>query len=175
MPAADSGRSTADPLAALARRDLRGWRGLSPGTTVADVAAVFAVDREFAGASPLGARFEPAEWMAASADAFPDGVRIWFRGEHVVLFDAQLELDAPGDSLLAELGEPEARWDAALGPVPLAGSEWVYPDRGLTLYVDPETRRIDRLLAYEPTTLETYAAVARPHTRVDPLPEGGGV
>lgn len=174
MNGADSGRSARERLTAFARGDLAGWRGLAPSTTLADVAAVFEVDHEFTGAGPLGGRFEPADWVAASADGFPRGIRIWHRGERVVLLDAEVELGAQADEgLLSELGEPEARWAAALGPIPVDGSEWVFAARGLTLYVDPGTRRVDRLLVYEATDLETYSEVARPHTRVHQLPEGG--
>jgi hypothetical protein len=172
---ADPRRSSRDPLAAFARGELSGWRGLERETTIDDVVAVFAVDREFTGTSPLGATFEPAGWMAAAAEAFPGGIRVWHRGDLVALLDAHAGLGTAADAaLLAELGEPEARWDGALGPIPVPGSEWVYARRGLTLYVDPETRRVDRVLAYAPTSVEAYAQRARPHTDVVPLPEQGG-
>jgi hypothetical protein len=168
-------RSSRDPVSAFALRDLRGWRGLAPGTSLADVGAVLAVDPDFDGAAPLGSRYERADWVAATGDGFPDGVRVWLRGDRVVLLDAQ-RMELPGqDALLAELGEPEARWDASLGPMPVAGSEWVYPARGLTLFLDPGGPRVDRVLGYAPTTLDAYAAALRPHTRTVPLPEGGEV
>jgi hypothetical protein len=159
-------------LRAFARRRLLEWSGLEHGTTPADVARHFAVVAGFEGAAPLGERYEPAEWVGATGAGFPSGIRVWLRDGRVVLLDAEgFEPSGPVDALLDGLGEPAARRDAFLGPIEIPGSEWVYPERGLTLYVNPETRVVDRVLAYAPTTLDAYEAELRPHTGVAPVPE----
>lgn len=167
-----TGGPSATALAAFARRDLLEWRGLPPRTSLPDVP--FSVDHDFTGTATLGNEYEPADWVAATADGFPDGIRVWTRGDRIIALDAQrMDLTDSAEKLLATLGEPEARWDASIGPMRVAESEWVYPGIGLTLYIDPETRRIDRVLGYEPTTLSTYAAMVRPHTFAEPAPYQG--
>jgi hypothetical protein len=39
-----------------------------------------------------------------------------------------------------------------------AGGEWVYPDRGLTLYMRSDRETVLRIWAYAPMTLEAYIA-----------------
>ncbi|HET8660281.1 MAG TPA: hypothetical protein VFM55_14945 [Micromonosporaceae bacterium] len=162
-------------LASFTRRDLRGWHGLARDTRLDDVARLATVDSDFAGAGKLGSAFEPAEWVTATLDGFPWGIRIWCRHDRVVLLDAEGAQPAGGlDALLAGLGPPAARWDAWLGSVRMAGSEWVYPDRGLTLYKIPGAGTVDRMLAYVATTIDGYARTLRPHTETHLLPEPGG-
>jgi len=145
-----------EPLRRFAARDFLGWSGLHPSTMVADVAAVFEVD-----ATPqpavLGSDQRGVSWTTVAADGFPEGIRVWLDGVDVVL------LDGPGAALpdglsplLDELGEPEARLDSYLGVFRIEASEWVYPGRGLTLYVNPENMVLLRVAGYVPTTLDEY-------------------
>jgi len=162
-------------LVPFARRELGRWHGLPPHTRLADLAGLVEVDADYAGRGLLGSRFMAADWVGAAADGFPHGIRIWRRGDDVVLLDAD-GVQPVGDlaSLLAELDPPGARWDAWLGPVKVDGSEWVYPDRGLTIFAIPGSGTVDRVLAYAPTSLDEYAGALRPHTEMHPIPEAGG-
>jgi hypothetical protein len=174
MPPATPPRSVADPLVAFAHRDLSGWRGLAEGTTLADLKALVEVDEGFAGRAQLGSGYVPTDWVAAVVDGFPDGIRVWLREGIIVLLDAQrFSLRGSLEDLLAERGEPAARWQASLGPLPLAGSEWAFPESGLTLYLDSKAAWLDRVLAYPPTTLNEYEAELRPHSEIRPFPETG--
>jgi hypothetical protein len=164
-----------EPLESFARRELGDWRGLPEGTRLADLAGVVEVDPEYAGRGLLGNTFAAADWVGASADGFPHGIRIWRRGEDVVLLDAEGAQPADDlDELLAELGEPAVRREAWLGPVKVDGSEWVYPQRGLTIYTIPGSGTVDRVLAYAATTLDGYDGTLRPDNPMHPFPEAGG-
>ena len=165
----------APAVAAFVAREPRAWPGLVEGVTLDDLEEYLPVDRTFTGAAPLGERFELADWVAGLHDDFPDGVRVWLRGGQVVMLDAQrMDLTDPAGEILAGLGDPAARLDAFLGPIAAPGSEWVYPERGLTLFVGGEGAWVDRILGYTPASLEDYVARLRPHTRVDPVPDIGG-
>lgn len=164
----------ASALASFLARDLQDWRGLPDGVTLEDLEQFLPVDRAFDGVAPLGERFRRAEWVAGLADGFPDGVRVWVRGGRVVALDAQrMDVDEVA-GLLSQLGEPEARLDAFLGPMPAPRGEWVYPERGVTLFVAGEGAFVDRVVVYAPTTLDEYLQHLRPDTHVVPLPESEG-
>jgi hypothetical protein len=165
----------APAVAAFVARDPRAWPGLAKGVPLDALAEHLPVDRTFTGAAPLGERFELADWVAGLHDDFPDGVRVWLRNGRVVMLDAQgMDLTASAGEVLAGLGDPAARLDAFLGPIAAPRSEWVYPERGLTLFVGGERAWVDRILGYTPVALDDYVARLRPHTRVDPVPDAGG-
>jgi hypothetical protein len=74
-----------------------------------------------------------------------------------VAFDSKLLMSPehfPG--LLVKLGEPAAKLDFIFANVELKAGEWVYPERGLTLFMNPENGYLLRVAAYPKTTLEHY-------------------
>src|SRR5712691_11114765 len=143
-----------DPLRRFAARDFRGWSGLDPRTMLHDVAAAFEVD-DVPQPAVLGSDDREAGWVTVEAQGYPDGIRIWLDEMDVVLLDGpDPELSGALQPLLDELGEPEARLDSYLGTFRLADSEWVYPARGITVYVNPENMLFLRVAAYAPTTLD---------------------
>jgi hypothetical protein len=145
-----------DALRRFATRDFRGWSGLQPRTTLHDIAAAFEVD-DVPQPALLGSELRQAGWVTVAADGFPAGIRVWLDEMDVVLLEGE-DPDLPGglQPLLDELGEPEARLDSYLGTLPLEGSEWVYPTRGLALYVNPENMLLLRVAGYAPASLDEY-------------------
>jgi hypothetical protein len=144
-------------LRIFARRELELWQGLVAPTTLNDVAAIFDLDmtRPFAGR--LGREHLPATGFAASAEGFPQGVRVWMMNDHVVLIDA-IDVELPGGlkSLLSVIGNPETKLDSYLGTFEIEGSEWVYCQSGLTLYINPENGALLRVAVFASTTLTEY-------------------
>jgi hypothetical protein len=68
---------------------------------------------------------------------------------------------ATGGAALEHLGAPERRLDSALGTVQLQCSEWVYAERGLAVFVDPDTDRVWRATLFRTCTPEEYEAEFR--------------
>jgi len=137
--------------------DLSHWRGL-PECTLAELAQVFTVPNDgWRNTGIVGEDFRELAWLSASGGGFPDSIRVWLDGDRVVMLDSEI-LGRPSElkPLLARLGAPKAKLDAYSGGVMLKGSEWVYPDRGLTLFVEPHNHAPLRVAAYPRTTLEEY-------------------
>ena len=63
---------------------------------------------------------------------------------------------APPSRSCSSSDAPALRLDNALGTVALPGSEWVYPDRGLTVFADEEDERVWRVALFTPTGPEEY-------------------
>lgn len=149
-------------LESLAALDLEQWAGLVQGTTLEHARRLFAIDEEWRGAGRLGSSGKKTEWYSIEAEGFPDGLRLWFRGNDLLLADARRPALPGGvDGLLASLGSPEARLDSYLGTLEIEESEWVYADRGLTIFVNPSNRRLLRIAVYRPASLAEYREALR--------------
>jgi hypothetical protein len=144
-------------LKAFAWHDLSRWHGL-PECTLAELGQVFSVPADrWRGSGHVGEEHRALTWLSVSGGGFPDSIRVWLDGDKVVMMDSQVrgrpeELKA----LAAKLGAPAAQLDSYFRNALLEKSEWVYPDRGLTLFVEPETHALLRVAAYPRTTLSEY-------------------
>lgn len=149
-------------LKAFAWPDLSKWHGL-PDCTVADVANVFAVPQDgWRGSGYVGEENRELSWLSVSGGGFLDSIRVWLDGDKVVMMEAPVcgrpeELKA----LVGKLGAPAAKLDSYFNNALLEKSEWVYPDRGLVLFVEPETHALLRVAVFAPRTLDEYRKRAR--------------
>jgi hypothetical protein len=139
----------------IERREFADWHGLPPDAfTVPDDVSAWAQ-------RPLGDLFEPARFRLLDLEGYYRP-RISVRDGAVVLFDgAQPELDFV--ALANALGEPEAREDCTVGTLDVAGGEWIYAGRGLTLFVNSEPDRVLHIALYAPVSVDAYADRLRPH------------
>lgn len=158
----ESERDTMNVLESLAALDLSNWTGLPGGISLEQAGERFAIDDDWGGTGQLGSARRQADWYAVEARGFPEGLRLWFSGPELILADARHpELSVELEELLAELGSPQARLDAYLGTLLIEGSEWVWADRGLTLYVNPANGRLLRVSVYRPCSLSDYEEALR--------------
>jgi hypothetical protein len=65
-----------------------------------------------------------------------------------------------------------SRLQAERGRTTVLEAEWVYPRRGLTLFINPDTRKILRWAVYAPTDLATYRRRLRLQLAERELPLG---
>jgi hypothetical protein len=153
-------------LTAFTWPHLEEWPGLAASCPLADVERVLAVpDKPARGSGFLGEDRRTLAWLSASGGGFPDSIRVWLDGDQVVLLEAPvLEKPKGFDALIGKLGSPAAKLDAIFSNVKMAKSEWVYPDRGLTLFVNPDNQVVLRVAAYRRTTLDDYRKRLRPIT-----------
>jgi hypothetical protein len=152
-----------------ADRDFRRWRGLPAGCSLTDVTSVFPLLNDGVGMSILGE--QNADFRMVMVDGYDSPVRVWSNDDHVLMLDVEFpQLSTSLDALLAELGEPEARLDSFLSTLRLEQSEWVYPSRGLTLFINPDNDVLLRLAVYSPTTLDAYKKELLMNLRTRRLP-----
>lgn len=147
-------------------KNLGSWTGLNPGTSLNDVSRFLNVDETWSGSATLGDVNRPFVWYLAKADNFREDVRVWM-GEHSVFL---IDTRNPGivqtaEELVAIYGEPEAKLDTWLGSLFLKQSEWVFPEQGLTIFLNPRHMKILRLAVFPPVQLETYKSYLRLHLK----------
>jgi len=160
-------------LQMFAARDFRNWHGLIPEFSLPDFSTVCEGDTGPRISGWLGESRRGAEFVSVHFAEYEMGVRVWLEpGQDRVLFmDTEypsLKTDLP--SLLQILGAPAAKLDSYLGTFRLAESEWVFPLRGLTLYLNPDTETLLRLAVFPVTDLENYRRNLRLDLKLRRLP-----
>jgi hypothetical protein len=146
-----------EALAQFVRREFRKWQGLSAGGTLTAVRHYFSNYTDDIGEAVLGQEF--FHYLVVSVDGDTPPVRVWFAAdsEQVVLLDAPyLELQHDLPSLLAALVDPAAKLDTDSVTLPVSTGEWVYSDRGLTLFLSETDVTVFHLAAFAATTLSYY-------------------
>ena len=155
-------KKATDVLKTLAALELGQWPGLCENILLDDARAIFSIDDQWHGSGRLGSESRRIDWYPVSAEHFPEGLRLWVSDDHIVFIDAvRPELSGGLDELLLALGQPLERLTSYLGTLPIENSEWVYPERGLTLFINPANHRLLRIAVYRPTGLQEYCKFLR--------------
>lgn len=160
---------------AIQTREFVGWQGFPPHCTASDLFANLPhlpsdpADRPV---RPLGENFQRAVFQVLDLPGYYRPT-VSFRDDALVMFDAMNPDLALGFAPLeADLGAPAARLDWYYGTLEMPGGEWVFPARGITVFLNSTFDRALHLALYHPTSLATYLADLRPHLRkhVRPIP-----
>ena len=143
----------------LMNGDLRQWSGLPSPGPLTIVRQYFANHTNDIGLARLGEasyRFLVIQHQ--------ERLRAWFVPEtnYVVLLDmAYPELQPNLSTTLAALGKPKAKLDTYFGTLPIPQGEWIYPERGLVLFLNEAANTIFHLAVMAPTTLTQYQTQLR--------------
>ena len=157
-------------LRILADRDFRRWPGLPAGCSLTDVTSAFPLLNDGVGLTILGE--QNADFRMVMVDGYDSPVRVWSNDDLVLMLDIEFpQLSTSLDALLAEIGEPEAKLDSFLSTLRLEQNEWVYPSRGLTLFINPDNDVLLRLAVYSPTTLDVYKKELKMNLQTRRLPK----
>jgi hypothetical protein len=145
-------------LKALTWPELDHWKGLPSNCTLEAVGKVFTVPPgDWRGAGYVGEEPRELSWLTVSGNNFPHSVRVWLDGDLVVLMDAEiLGNESNLNMLLRKFGMPALQLDSYFGNAAMPKSEWVYPEMGLTLFVEPDNHNLLRVAVYPATTVEEY-------------------
>lgn len=143
-------------LALVAAGSFQAWQGLPPGCSIDDLTRRFGASLGTARAA-LGEDLLPTDFMVFELSGQSRPLRAFVEHGRVLLLDLEYPvLGDDADTLRAALGAPEAQLDFPWNVLVLEQAEWVYPRRGLTLFINPDTRKVLRWAVYTPTDLATY-------------------
>ena len=156
-------------LCAFAKRDFINFRGLPKFCSLTDVMKHFPKLKNGCGQARLGQN--KATFVMVAAEGFCKPIRLWLSGTQVLVLDVAVpELGHELPRLLAMLGQPMTKLDCYLGLLPYEEAEWVYPERGVTIFVNPESQRLHRIAVFRATTMEIYKAKFRVNLRMRRYP-----
>jgi hypothetical protein len=142
--------------------DLRAWQGLPTRCDWQVWTGPLPSDWREVYARPLGSSARPAHQLDVAVPGYQHP-HLYFVAGEAVLFEALVgpALEAFPE-LLKELGTPAAQLDWDFGTLPLPRAEYVYPARGITLFLNTDQDRALHIGLYAPTTLEAYLEQLRP-------------
>jgi hypothetical protein len=133
------------------------WQGLPSTCSIDDLSRRFGPPLGGPARAALGEDQLPTDFMVFGLNGQSRPLRVFEEHRRVLLLDLEYPtLGGDADTLQAALGAPAARLDFPWNVLLLKDAEWVYPGRGLTLFINPDTRKILRWAVYTPTDLETY-------------------
>jgi hypothetical protein len=159
-------------LQAFARQDFRNWQGLPKLIQFADVVRLWPVESDWEGTGLLGSEQDEHQYHYVRIRDFDRSGRVWLQQGEVILLDVEYPPPTASlDELVGQLGEPEGIQDSYLGTLLIEKSEWIYAQRGLTLFVNPETRMLLRMAAFQQSDLESYLRHLRLNLRTRRTPQ----
>ncbi len=155
---------------AIENRDFVGWKGLPDSCSPDDIFEDFSGDLINGASRPLGKSFKRAIFSVVNVAGYyrptintRDGVLILFDGMNPELAGGFVRLHE-------DLGEPAARLDWAYGTLKIPLGEWVYPERGITVFLNTTADKALHIALYSPADLETYVNVLRPDLSTKRMP-----
>ena len=148
--------SCATALQIFAAREFASWAGL-PECSFEEVTQQFPLLSEGVGLARLGRN--KRQFRMLVVPGYEHRVRIWTDEAKALMLDVQYpSFPSEVSVLLQQLGEPEAKLDYDWGTMRIEKGEWVYADRGLALFLAPDSSRVFHLAAFSRTTLQGYEA-----------------
>ena len=154
-------------IRAIEARDFRAWHGL-PATCTPDVLAQ-ALHRQGtgAGARQIGSRGRAIRFWPAKVDGYSWPWEVSVDGDVVARLDTKRTQPADGLAAhLAALGEPAAKRPYYNDTVEIPDGQWVWPDRGLALYLSSDHRFVLGVGLFAATDLATYQRELEPRGRM---------
>ena len=154
--------SCASALQNFAARDFARWNGLPESCSLAEVTQQFSLMNDGHGLARLGKI--KREFRMLVVDDYDHPVRVWSDESRVLMLDVEYPSLLSGVAdLLNHLGEPQAKFDYDWHMMRIEKSEWVYADRGLTLFLSSDDSRIFHLAVFPRTTMQGYEENFRLH------------
>ncbi len=140
------------------QRQFSDWHGLSPECTASDVANYAGGDLSQSGTHWLGEKKLAASFVSLAFQGYEDPVKLWFRGDQVVSLEAEYPQLDDAKALLASLGKPDATLDFYFDIMLNQGGEYVFCEKGITLFMDSQREDAVKISVYPPMNLDDYKA-----------------
>jgi hypothetical protein len=149
--------SAVDLLNPIVSGDLRNWRGLPSGLTIAGLTSAFPRDSDWAGTEQLGGLHRETHYLWVHFPAADGKLRSWFDSERVIQLDLAYSGVQTSRNELAELlDETPVALDTWQGTLHMPESELVFATHGLAAFLNRETGLIWHLALFAPVSLEEY-------------------
>lgn len=156
--------SCREALRIIKQHDFVDWKGL-PDCTVKELFPDLNMSKT--GFQQLGSeRINADKKLVRTFDGYYQIVVFAREGRAVLLQGRSPKMEETlVETLVAKLGEPSGREIWWHGVSQMSNTEWIYPDQGITLFLNTEGSHLSYIVLYSPTTLEYYMKYLRPSTR----------
>jgi len=155
-----------DVIRLIRARDFRVWTGLTEDCTPDRLAKGLPRSNPNEGARQLGSDAIDVTWWPAEVAGYREPLEVQLAQSLVVRIDGVGPELAEGlPAHLEALGEPAGKlpyWDSTKK---LADGEWVWPARGIAIYLGADPRFVRRVALFRATDLATYQRLLQPSLR----------
>lgn len=143
--------------------DFYTWNGLPEECNMEKIVGPLPESWENTPVRHLGSNFRETKWIVIQHAKYYRPSICYYNGK-AVLFEAMVEeIKGNHEELIKSYGLPSAKLDWNFGTLPLSESEYVFPNRGITLFIDAEEMKVLYVALYQVTTLDNYIENLRPN------------
>ncbi len=141
----------------LTRGDLEAWQGWPTGCDWASLEAVANFAKP-GGHTIAGEKRHVTQVRRTTLSNLSSPLVVWHREGVVVRAYLQYPKIDDAAQFIKKLGEPRIKLDSYFATVPTlkAKSEWVYPSRGISLFMSTDQSKVVAVAVYPETTVERY-------------------
>jgi len=156
-----------DALRMIRTRDFRAWQGLPADCTPERLAKDLPRATPNEGQRQLGTAPVDVTWWPAQLDGYREPLEVQIAKGRVVRIDGERpELTGGLEAHLGALGEPAGKLSYYADTVKLPDGEWVWPARGIAIYLNADHRFVNRVALFHATDLPAYVRDLQPNLRV---------
>jgi len=149
--ATDEDRRCVATLTGLAQGKLGTWHALTAGCSRAHAEKALGPSKGDDSMGDLGGTPTPYRSYPATAAA-PEGIRVWFRDQHIVLVGVPHPTLA--EPLETSLGAPEGKERSLLAS---GATQWIYATRGVVVHTWPsQMTKPFQVYAFPPMSLDEF-------------------
>jgi hypothetical protein len=141
--------------------DFQNWKGLPKACDWTQFTGALPTDWSELPIRPLGSSFRETRQIHFDLAGYMRP-SLGFENGEAVLFEAMGPSLEDLEGLKRHLGEPAAKLDWDFGTLPLEEAEFVYPERGITLFLNSTLDRALHIALYPVTSLADYEKNLRP-------------
>gem|GEM_PF-6388523 len=145
---------------AIETRNLTHWKGLPAACRASDLFDHVPADVSDRPQRSLGGR--TARWVLLKLEGYYRPMASFVDGKFVMFDSMNPTLAVKASDLVKQLGTPAARTDWWYGGVEMKDGAYVYPDKGITLFLNSNTRKALHIALYHPTDLAGWKQDLRP-------------
>ena len=144
-------------------RDYRNWNGLPHSCSYSDFDAAFSRLRDEYGLGTLGSANRRVMYRTHIANGYPDNLKVWFQENSILLIEIKYPiLPYPSEVVLEHFGPPDIKLDYQLDIMPVSHGAWVYPNRGLTLFLDSSHTKLMGIALFHSCNIAYYLEQLHP-------------
>ncbi|MBN2535251.1 MAG: hypothetical protein JXB88_20395 [Spirochaetales bacterium] len=140
------------------------WQGIPGECDYSNFDANFTRISDIFGANMLGKSIIQTHYRVYKIDGYSGNLCAWFRENELILIEAKspqfTDLKTQKD-LIAAFGNPVAKLSYSQEFLLQPEGEWIYPGKGISLFLDDTKQKIMQINLFHSCTLEHYIQTIR--------------
>lgn len=153
-----------EALNLFVNKEFEQWSGLPYECQTTDIFSVFPPVVEDVAVGKLGSEYIPTSYKVCVVENYDEPVEVWFKNNGIVKIEAKYpQLSAnQSQAITKALGKPTDKLDYYFDILMIPNGEWVYAERGISLFFNADGTGLVSLSVFYPSSLDNYKKTIRP-------------